>query len=286
MLIGLVVGLGATVDWWSSSWDVLALAVGATVFAALGLRDDLGGLKATTRLGAQIGLGIVFSLASVDRPTWLVGLLAVGATTTWLVLFVNAFNFMDGINGISAATTTIIASSLAVASIRWGGGIEIPALALVGASLAFAPFNAANRVFLGDVGSYLLGSMLAMLAVVGIGNGIPPVAVVLPFGLYVTDVAFTLARRASRGAPLMEAHREHVYQRLANEGGWGHERTTVLVSVCTGVLALLAQFGPGSPPMAFAGVVLAAAVLMAYLALPRTVHLRPASLRAPAARTR
>ncbi|MEZ5411898.1 MAG: hypothetical protein R2761_27940 [Acidimicrobiales bacterium] len=282
VLVGLVVGLGATATWWVSSWDVLALAVAATAFAALGLRDDLRGLQATTRLIAQLALSAGFGLVALDKATWLVGLLAVAAMTGWLVLFVNAFNFMDGINGISAATTTIIASSLAVASLRWGGGIEVPALALVGASLAFAPFNATNRVFLGDVGSYLLGSMLAMLAVVGVGNGIPLVAALLPFGLYVADVGFTLARRARRGAPLMEAHREHVYQRLANEGGWGHERTTVVVSACTMLLAVLAQAGSSSPTIAVVGVVLSAAVVTVYLSLPHAAHLRAASLPAPA----
>lgn len=286
VLVGLVVGLGVTATSWVSSWDVLALLLSAAAFAALGLRDDLGGIRATTRLVAQLGLSSAFAFVAVDQASWLIGLLVVAATAGWLVLFVNAFNFMDGINGISVATTTITASSLAVASFRWGGDIEVPALALVGASLAFAPFNATNRVFLGDVGSYLLGSMLAMLAVVGVGNGIPMVAAVLPFGLYVADVGFTLARRARRGAPLMEAHREHVYQRLANEGGWGHERTTGVVSTCTVLLALLAQIGSGSSVIAVAGIVLSTAVVVAYLSLPRTAHLRPASLRSLAVRSR
>jgi UDP-N-acetylmuramyl pentapeptide phosphotransferase/UDP-N-acetylglucosamine-1-phosphate transferase len=161
-------------------------------------------------------------------------------------------------------------SSLAVASIRWDGGIEVPALSLVGAALAFAPFNAANRVFLGDVGSYLLGASLSMLAVVGVLQGIPVLAAVLPFGLYVADVVFTLARRLARHAPLMQSHREHVYQRLANERGWGHARTTAAVSMCTLALALLANLG-GAAEVGVGRAtwwLLSAGVVMAYLQLP------------------
>lgn len=273
MLVGLVVALGLTISAWASSADVVALALGAAAFAALGFRDDIGGLRATTRLVAQLALSAAFGFVVMTTSGSLLtvtAVLGIAAVTAWLVLFVNAFNFMDGINGISAATTTIIASSLAVASYRWDGHVSVPALALVGASIAFAPFNATNRVFLGDVGSYLLGSSLAMLSVVGIAHGIPVVAVVLPFGLYVADVGYTLVRRAARGAALMEAHREHVYQRLANEGGWGHERTTLVVSGCTLALVVFGQLSAGSPLVAFAVVGLSAAVLIAYLCLPRT----------------
>lgn len=278
VLAGLSVALGLTFGAWRSSNGAIALALATIAFAAVGLRDDLGGLRATTRLAVQVGLSGLFALSVTPHPWGPLGLVAAAAVSAWLVLFVNAFNFMDGINGISSATTAIIATSLAIASFRWHGGIEVPALALVGAAVAFAPFNATNRIFLGDVGSYLLGSCLAMLSVVGVRHGIPVMAVTLPFILYVADVAFTLARRASRGARLMEAHREHVYQRLANEGGWGHERTTLTVSGCTIVLAALAQIGPLAGLIGLGSAALAAAVVGTYLSLPNRalIHRAPA----------
>lgn len=269
VLAGLVAGLGLTFGAWRSSPGAIALALATVAFAAVGLRDDLGGLRATTRLAVQIGLSGLFALSVVPHPLAPIGLAVLAGVAAWLVLFVNAFNFMDGINGISSATTAIIATSLAIASFRWHGGIEVPALALVGAAVAFAPFNATNRIFLGDVGSYLLGSCLAMLSVVGVRHGIPVIAVTLPFVLYVADVGFTLARRASRGAPLMEAHREHVYQRLANEGGWGHERTTLVVSACTALLAALAQIATLAGVIGLSSALLSAAVVGTYLSLPR-----------------
>ena len=275
ILAGLVVGLGISWRSWVDG-STLAVVVAAAALAIVGLWDDLVGLRATTRLAVQsaIGLGAAVALVMIKTsrlsPSAL-GVIGVLFLVTWLVTFVNAFNFMDGINGISAATTVVIGCSLALASLRWEGEVHVLALAMVGASLAFAPFNATNRIFLGDVGSYLLGGGLALVAALGIANGIPPTVVILPFGLYLGDVVFTLVRRSLRGAPLMQAHREHVYQRLANESGWGHGRTTALVIAMTGVLTLLGHVGGGAGWAEVAMVAAGAAVVLAYLGLPSAI---------------
>jgi UDP-N-acetylmuramyl pentapeptide phosphotransferase/UDP-N-acetylglucosamine-1-phosphate transferase len=240
----------------------------ALAFGLLGLTDDVRSLTPTSRLAAQVGLGVISGLAllgSFDE----MNLVWMFVVAVWLVGFVNAFNFMDGINGISSATTIIIGSSLAIASYRWNAGIELPALATVGAALGFAPFNLTNRVFLGDIGSYMLGAALSMLAVVGVTNGIPVIAAAAPFALYLADVAYTLTCRAARGERLMEAHRQHVYQRLANDNHWGHRKTTLVVSVVTFSLVALGHAGANTRLGQAALAASVSALMVAlYLALP------------------
>lgn len=265
---GILVSLLVTRGRWVSVPGVLVVVQVASAFGLLGLTDDVRTLSARSRLAAQIGLavatGIALAGSFVDA-----NLLWVVIAGAWIVGFVNAFNFMDGINGISSATTIIIGSSLALASYRWDAGIELPALAIAGAALGFTPFNLTNRVFLGDIGSYMLGAGLSMLAAVGVANGIPVVAAATPFALYLADVTHTLARRAARGERLMEAHREHVYQRLANESRWGHRKTTAVVSAVTFSLVAIGHLGATAQPLYVALATTVSGLMVAfYLALP------------------
>jgi UDP-GlcNAc:undecaprenyl-phosphate/decaprenyl-phosphate GlcNAc-1-phosphate transferase len=185
---------------------------------------------------------------------------------------VNAFNFMDGINGISGLHAAAIGLTWMV------GGLLLsePLAVLLGsvaaaAALAFLPFNLPDaRAFLGDVGSYFFGGWLAISAVLLLGQ-LPLLLVVLPLLPYVADTAWTLVRRVRRGETWHEAHREHVYQRLV-QAGWSHMRTSALVGALTlwcGAAGLVAA--PASARLAIIAVVAAGAACVLYLALPRIV---------------
>ena len=248
----------------------LALAVTATVFGAIGLADDLRGVDVLRRLALQ-GAAAVASLLLVGFLGW-PGWSSV-LVVLWLMAFVNAFNFMDGINGISCAC--VIVTGVA----WWAIGLsqEVPVLAGGGvvaaaAAIGFAPFNFPNaRMFLGDVGSYFLGSWLALVAVLGLAAGLPPEAVLAPLLLYVVDTGTTLARRIARGDRWYQAHAEHVYQRLV-QAGWSHVATTGVVA---GLMAASAGLGmlalTGSAGLRIVGDLGIAAVLGGYLWLPGRV---------------
>lgn len=276
VLFGVIVSLAVHWTAWVDVPYLPAVAIFAAAFGLLGLIDDVYGLPATIRLVAQAILAWLFMAATGLEPVASLTFLGAVAGAFWIVAFVNTFNFMDGINGISAATTLIIGTSLAIASYRWEAGIEIPALAIVGAAIGFAPFNAPSaRLFLGDVGSYLLGSALAMLAVVAVSNGAPPLAVFLPFLLYVGDVAYTLVSRALRHERLMKPHREHVYQVITRPGALTHQQTTLLVSAITVALAILAHTaGSAGTAGQSLALLLAVGILAWYLLLPRRSRFR------------
>jgi len=193
-------------------WRVLAAAV---VLGAVGFLDDVRGLPAVPRMAAQLLVGAALG-ASVGGPA----LAVVGAAL--MVICVNVVNFMDGINGISALHTTLWGCT---AALVLGGAVPalaVSAAAVAGAALAFLPFNAPSaRLFLGDSGSYFIGALVASTALAAwpAASGQQLVVLALPLLLYFVDTFAVLVRRSARGASLLEAHREHVYQQLANEGG-------------------------------------------------------------------
>src|SRR5690606_23808538 len=100
-----------------------------------------------------------------------------------------------------------------------------PWLVIGGAAVAvaftsFLPWNVyGSKMFLGDVGSYLLGTVLAMLVAGAILEGVPPMAAVAPFAIYCADTSVTFTQRALRRERVLAAHRSHRYQRL-NDTGW------------------------------------------------------------------
>lgn len=251
--------------------------VAGLTFGVIGLLDDVAGIPALRRLV------LLFVLAALTL-VWLMegfegsrawAVLFGAGTVLWIVAYVNAYNFMDGINGLAAVQAVVAGASWLVAG-RIEGADDLAMLGLVVAvaMLAFAPFNFPRaRVFLGDAGSYFVGAALAYTAVVGLRAGVPPVAVLAPLALYGVDTAVTLVRRVARGERWYEAHREHVYQLLTSALDESHTRATLLVggliSACAG-LGLLALID--SLAVQLAAAVGIAAVLAVYVRVPRILR--------------
>ena len=209
-----LITLAGSALWWTPRFAVVALA--ALVVAVVSWVDDVRHLPATMRLGVQ-------SLAAVAV---LIAFPA-GAFTPlaffWIVGLTNAYNFMDGIDGIAGGQAV-------VAGLAWGlfgmlaqqPLIAILGLLIAGSSAGFLMHNwQPARIFMGDVGSAFLGFTFASLAIMEWPNLRLTAAGVLVVWPFVTDAAFTFVRRALRGERVMEAHRSHIYQRL-NQRGLSH----------------------------------------------------------------
>ena len=253
-----------------------ALAAAIGFFGLLGLLDDLRGLSVMTRIAAQVAGAVAVAAVLVSSLPLPAATLAVAAAVAaaWIACFVNAFNFMDGVNGISGAHALIggVAYACLAASRRDGFGVAA-GLALAAGAAAFLPWNAGQaQVFLGDVGSYSIGAALAVLAVRLVLLGVPVEAVAGPVALYLADVAWTLQRRIRGGERWLQAHRTHVYQRWC-DAGWSHQEVTVLTSALTVLLCLLGVAGLHGETAARAGADLAGVtVLAAYLCSPRVLQ--------------
>ncbi len=260
------------------SIDTIVLGVAAAAFGVVGLVEDIHGVRPISRLGIQVVFAAVAApllLRSMGLSlTW--QLAATLVVIAWLIAYVNAFNFMDGINGIAAAQ--VIVAGMAWTLIGYSRHVQIltiGGIAVVGAALGFAPFNFPRaRIFLGDVGSYFLGAWLGALAVLGIRAGIPAEAVLAPLCVYLADTGTTLLHRAFNSEPWYRPHRSHAYQRLIDLG-WTHTRTTTLVALAIAACSALGAVSLSSslPGRTTADVALVT-VLSAYLASPYYVECR------------
>jgi UDP-GlcNAc:undecaprenyl-phosphate/decaprenyl-phosphate GlcNAc-1-phosphate transferase len=241
----------------------------------LGLTEDLLAVSPFRRLvlqifGSLVAVGLLFrgwEASPLVRVS--VALLA----AFWVVGFVNAFNFMDGINGIASTQAAITCACWWFLAARHGDKVLATAAAIVcGACVGFLPYNFPRaKVFLGDVGSYFVGSALAVMALACLRAGLPAGLVLAPLLVFICDPAVTLAKRWRQGASLMESHRAHTYQILSNSG-LGHAATTGVVAVASASLVGLAHVTRTAGVAGrIAHVAGSLAILGVYLGLPRLI---------------
>ncbi len=258
-----------------------AILVVSVCLGAIGLADDLHPRSAVQRLIGQVAvalLSLVWFARSIGGGAMVKT--AVGAgIVVWLVGYVNAFNFMDGINGLAVAQVFVAGASWwIIGSHEHAGALAAAGLIPAAAIVAFAPFNVPKaRMFLGDVGSYFLGGWLAVAVVVGLHAGIAPEAVVAPLTVFLADAGVTFVQRVRRHEPWSQPHRDHSYQRLV-AAGWSHLRTTLTVGlVMATVTALGALSLTGMTSLRVLGDCAVLIVLAAYLMLPDWLSNTPVS---------
>ena len=127
---------------------------------------------------------------------------------------------MDGIDWITAAEVVPVTAGLTLFGLTGAlpARATLTAFALCGAMIGFAPFNRpVAQLFLGDVGSLPIGLLLGWLLVLLAGHGRLAAAALLPL-YYVADATITLLRRLVNGENVMQAHRNHFYQRALDNG--------------------------------------------------------------------
>lgn len=272
IVLGVVAGLLIAQP---SSTPVTAAVLLALALGVVGLADDIRGLPVVPRLCLQVLIGAIGLFWLVDGlPDAVWAAVAIGGSVTiWVVGYTNAFNFMDGINGIAGAQLIVAGTFWTmIGAIRDLNHVTIVGLVTAGAALGFLPWNFPKaRFFMGDVGSYFSGGWLAACTIVGIQSGVSAFAMTAPLFVFGADTSVTLLRRVARGEVWYRAHRDHIYQQLVI-GGWSHTMTTgfyaaAAVFVAAAGLLWLSQ----SALLAGVGSAIAAIVLIAYLTSPATL---------------
>lgn len=225
----------ATAD--NASGGLLPVVAGVALAAAvLGWVEDYRGVSVGWRFSLQLIIGAVGTTAMVilTGSSWwwiLVGALALGA-------YINVANFMDGINGISGLHGLVVGLFFAGAgAIDHQAWLIAPSLVVAAAFASFLPWNLGRgHVFLGDVGSYLLGGTLAALGAAAFLNGMEAGYLLGPVAIYLADTGYTLLARIRGGERWYAAHRQHVYQRLTDVG-LSHPASALMVAGATALCA-------------------------------------------------
>jgi UDP-GlcNAc:undecaprenyl-phosphate GlcNAc-1-phosphate transferase len=245
-------------------WTALRplLLAGGLIFL-VGALDDIWGLGPAPKLAVELVAALIVMISGllIQRVTvlgvsWDLGWLAWPITVVWLVGLTNAFNLIDGIDGLVAGITVIAGSACGAILVVRGHPAEAALLAaVVGAALGFLVYNfTPASIFLGDCGSLLIGFILAATAIAGWQKGATALAAGVPlliFALPIADSAGALIRRGfkrSAAGPvsiasvlrqLAEPDRQHIHHRLMALG-WSTRRTVLILYAVTGVLSMLA----------------------------------------------
>lgn len=226
---------------------IAGLALG---LALLSWIDDLRNLSPALRFLAQfiavsIALMIMPPLELLPFLPWFLEILFFTLLWVW---FVNLFNFMDGIDGITAVETITIGLGVSLISfatnlsdsLLWSG------LTIAAAAAGFMRWNwHPAKVFLGDVGSIPLGFLIGWLLLTLAREGYPVPALILPL-YYLTDATWTLCRRALRREQVWRAHKEHFYQKAVQQGLSHNKVSTIILigNIFLVIFAYLAIFMP------------------------------------------
>jgi UDP-GlcNAc:undecaprenyl-phosphate/decaprenyl-phosphate GlcNAc-1-phosphate transferase len=227
----------------------------------VGLYDDFHVLGPYVKFGAQIlaacflylgGLGI-HQFGLFFRDTNLASLIGLPLTIVWVLLITNAFNLIDGLDGLAAGAALFSTMVLFVLSlIDRNDLVSFLAVALAGAIVGFLRFNFhPASIFLGDSGSQFIGFLLSALALTGSQKAPTMVTVAIPvvcFGLPILDVTMAVLRRFLNGRPLFEGDHEHIHHRLLKRGCSQRHAVLILYAACAffGLLSLGLLHGEGN----------------------------------------
>ena len=215
----------------------LWFAVGALMITCVGAVDDVHGLTPRTKLLVEAAAALAVACGGYrveELAGYPLNALSFPVTMLFVVAATNAFNLIDGLDGLAAGLSLIIGGTLTCLS--WGSHDSLVLVALCGALIGFLPHNRhPARIFLGDSGALLLGFMLGIGAVSTSHQMSGAAALLAPaiaLGLPMLELLLTAGRRISRGRPLFTADSDHIHHRLLTMG-IGH-RNAVLILYAVG----------------------------------------------------
>jgi UDP-GlcNAc:undecaprenyl-phosphate GlcNAc-1-phosphate transferase len=242
---------------------VAPLLLGGGMVFLVGLIDDIRTLSPWTRLAVESGAavvvmagGLLIQRVTVLGTTWDLGWLAWPVTALWIVGLTNAFNLIDGLDGLAGGIAVIAGTTCAAILVVRGHHPEAMLLtALVGGALGFLLYNfAPASIFLGDGGSLLVGFVLAATAIAGWQKGATALAATVPiliFAFPLADAASALGRRllpppADRQPSfratirrIVEPDQGHIHHRLVSLG-WSPRQVVLVLYAITLALSMLA----------------------------------------------
>jgi UDP-GlcNAc:undecaprenyl-phosphate GlcNAc-1-phosphate transferase len=244
----------------------LGIALGAIVMFGVGQLDDLRDVSPPAKLAGTVLAGSVLSIAGVSILFFRVpfgGLLSLSPdmsallTVLWVVGMTTAINYIDGLDGLAAGIVAIAALALLlycerlshIGAIAPDNSGPVVAAGVLGACLGFLPHNFhPAKIFMGDAGALLLGILMATATIAVGGNTdaqfsgqtffffAPLFIPIVILGVPIFDTAFSILRRARRGAGVTVADKDHLHHRLLRLGH-GQRRSVLILWTWTALLS-------------------------------------------------
>lgn len=230
--------------------ELSVILASGTVLALVGLWDDWQTLQPRIKLLAEfLAISLVPFTTDVRISMPVPEAINVILTYLWLLYIMNAFNYLDNMDGAAAMTSVVAASFFAVIAVINGQFLVASmAAAMVGTSFGFLRYNlfdAHRKIFMGDVGSLFLGFLLAVLGVMLRFEAESPLITwpvpVLVLGIPIFDTAMVFISRTRRGKSFFSGGVDHTSHRLArlNLGHYGVPFALGLIGAALGCAAIL-----------------------------------------------
>lgn len=213
------------------SMPMVVFLLGGVGIFLVGLADDLWNLRMRYKLTGQLGVAVFFSIyglqiSQIDLPiygSYELGWMAWPLTVFWILGVMNAFNLIDGLDGLASGLAIIaLAGLLVIATLQGNFAIVVFCVALVGAILGFWLFNQhPASIFMGDSGSLFLGYVLSTLCIWVLTHPQTGAVTLLPgllLAIPLLDTLFSFARRYLKGIPFYSADQDHIHHRLLAKG--------------------------------------------------------------------
>lgn len=261
----------------------LAILLPATIIFLLGVYDDLRPVTPKIKIAVQLvaatalyfgGFGIRFSGSFLGIP-FLVPAVGLVITVFWVLLITNAFNLIDGVDGLAAGSAVISAMILVAAAFFGHSYISVFLMtALAGAIAGFLPSNFyPASIFMGDSGSLFIGFLLSASACAGFKSRSTFTSAAIPiliFALPILDVALALVRRTIRGQSPFHPDADHIHHQLLKRGCSQSQVAVLLYGVTAlfGVAGLLLAAYPSRIVVAGVGVAVALVLGVRQLGYP------------------
>jgi UDP-GlcNAc:undecaprenyl-phosphate GlcNAc-1-phosphate transferase len=287
-----------------------ALALGGGLMVALGLWDDLYDMTAFQKAAGQVAIAALtywmgFQAGAVELPFGFdlsdAAPISFVVTVVWIVVVANAFNLIDGMDGLASGVALVTSLTVFLLANQYGATVPvIGTLALSGALAGFLRFNLPPaRIFLGDAGALSIGYLTAVLALASYQKAPAAVALIVPLlvlGLPLLDTILAIVRRGlshlsahgTRGLSVREllsavtrADRGHLHHLLLRNGLTVTQSLLVLYAICVALAGVGFQTRAIGSNLRFG--IFALLVAAGYAAL-RVLERRAARLEADAAR--
>ena len=231
------------------------ILIGCLILAAIGIYDDIRGMRAYSKLAGQLAASAVlvcygFTISKFTSPLSKTGSIAVPAavgvllTVLWVVGLTNAINLIDGLDGLAAGIVFIVSITMLLVSI-YRGDFEVGLLsvALGGAVLGFLRYNFyPASIFMGDTGSMCLGFILAAMSLLGASKSTIAVALLVPISsmaVPLIDTSLAFLRRVFHGQHPFKSDRQHLHHRLLALG-LSQKQVVFLIHFVTIYLGIIA----------------------------------------------